>query len=95
MKMEAQAIFLNPYTICISSKRKLSFVRLLMKKQAEVIHLQNGPLGLAHLCLCDILGLFMAQIWPADFRDLANQSVDNGKNKIYLSWKVSYRQPYV
>jgi hypothetical protein len=45
-KTEAQAIFLNSLTICSSCKRKLSFVRLLTKKQTEVIRLQTNQTDL-------------------------------------------------
>ncbi len=52
--MEAQAIFLNPFTICSSCKRKFVICHLFLRKQTEVIHLQgtNGLKrlnGLAHL----------------------------------------------
>jgi hypothetical protein len=40
-KTEAQAIFLNPFTVCSSCIGKLSFVRLFAKKQTEVIRLQT------------------------------------------------------
>jgi hypothetical protein len=50
-KMKAQAIFLNPFTVCSSCKRKLVFFRSLTKKQMEVICLQsttvNGLDGLS------------------------------------------------
>jgi hypothetical protein len=54
-KMEAQAIFLNPFSVIHfpfshSANESLSFVRLFAKKQTEVTRLQNGPNGLAHLC---------------------------------------------
>jgi hypothetical protein len=40
-KTEAQAIFLNPFTICPCAKGSLSFARSLTKKQTEVICLQT------------------------------------------------------
>jgi hypothetical protein len=48
-KTEAQAIFLYPFTVCSLCKRK--FVRLLTKKQTEVIHLQMDYMDLAILFL--------------------------------------------
>jgi hypothetical protein len=41
-KMEAKAIFLNPYGILVAHRANgsLSFVRLFTKKQTEVIRLQ-------------------------------------------------------
>ncbi len=54
-KMKAQAIFLNPFTVCSSCKRKLVFFRSLTKKQMEVICLQsttvNGLDGLSVVIL--------------------------------------------
>jgi hypothetical protein len=41
MEMEAQAIFLNMFTVAHHANVNLSFVRLLMKKQTEIIHLQT------------------------------------------------------
>jgi hypothetical protein len=38
---EAQAIFLNPFTACSMYNGSLKFVRLLTKKQTEVIRLQS------------------------------------------------------
>jgi hypothetical protein len=40
-KMEAQEIFLNPFTVCHCANRGLSFVRLVMRKHMEVICLQT------------------------------------------------------
>ncbi len=40
-KKEAQAILFNPFTICSSYNRNLSFVRLLTNKQIEAIRLQT------------------------------------------------------
>ncbi len=40
-KTEAQAIFLNPFNVHSLCKRNLLFVRLLKKKQTEVINLQT------------------------------------------------------
>ncbi len=39
-KRKPRKIFIDVFTICSSCSLKLSFVRLLTKKQTEVIHLQ-------------------------------------------------------
>jgi hypothetical protein len=46
--MEAQATFLNPFTVCSSAKGSLSFVCLFKKKQTEVIRLKTN---LTRTCL--------------------------------------------
>ncbi len=40
-KREAQAVFLNPFTVAHRASTSLSFVRLFTKKQTEVICLQT------------------------------------------------------
>jgi hypothetical protein len=40
-KTEAQTIFPNPFTVAHRANESLSFVRLLTKKQTEVIRLQT------------------------------------------------------
>jgi hypothetical protein len=39
-KTEGQAIFPNPFTVCLCANGSLSFVHLFTEKQTEVIHLQ-------------------------------------------------------
>ncbi len=69
-KMEDQAISLNLYTNCTSCKRKFVICPFVDKEilgSYTFTNGINGPHGLAHLCLCDIPGLFMSLISPGDF----------------------------
>jgi histidinol phosphatase-like enzyme len=46
-KMEAQGIFLNHFIVCHHANGRLCFVRLLTKKQLEVIRFSNFTIHIA------------------------------------------------